>query len=205
MRNRKFVSKSILGQRSGVNQSSTEKLINVDLHSEDKLGRLLSDRHLFVFSTWCGEVNSMKTYMDFIATPDYPVELLTKKKFTFEDLKKVSHIKKINLDNFWALVTVAMIDKVKACKELRTLLEQNEYDFTCIIESKTTELFGKSVSIKNVNNKMARYLAVCRLVQELVKTGDIDDPERVKYWVEQCKDYPEKELTDGVPFVVNEG
>lgn len=204
MKNNKFASNSILNQRCKIKQFSDEKMVNVDLHSEDRLGVLLSDRHIFKFKTWCGEMNSMKSYMDFIAVSNYPMDLLKKKRITSDDIKRVAQLKKVNLPNFWALVTVAMIDKVKACDELRTLLMENQYDFTSITDSRDTELFGSKISIKNVNKKMVRYLAVCRLVEELVKSGDIDDPEKVKNWVEQCKDKPEHELTAYVPFVVRE-
>lgn len=206
MMNIKNKSKSILNARSKVECPTGKEgsMINVDLHSEDPLGKLLSDRHLFKFKTWFGTVNSLKSYMDFISTPNYPVRLLLKKRLSKADLKEIASTRKISIPNFWALVVMAMIDKVKANKELYNLLKENDKEFTSIGYNTKTVIFGKEIEIETVNNKMGRYLAVIRLVEEIVKSGDIEDPEKIKYWVDQCKDKPNEDLFAAVPFIVKE-
>lgn len=162
------------------------------------LGQLLAQNNCSHFTTPFGKVISMRTYSDFLTTPDYPLAFLDKLPNSKTDYKNISK-KRLTLPNYYALLTLGMIYKVRSVKKLQAILRKNTLPFTALIKGKESELWGKRIIVNGVDKKLARYVSIIRYVEEIVKQDRLFDEAYIKEFIEKCKDNPDKDIFDGIP------
>lgn len=195
--------KSILNEKQEVSNFSGGEdgvdYINVSRFGATKLGRLLNPGHPVKFHSWLGVFNSVKTYMDFVNTPGYPKELVSKTNLKREDYANIPKQKQ-TVPNYWAIVAAGLHGRISGDKQLVKLLKDNELPFTSLFRKTNMMLFGSKVNVDSADPKMGRYLAIIRFYSDMIKNGDFFKIKKVEEFVEQCKDYPELDLLEGVPF-----
>ena len=175
-----------------------ETFINISPKSKSELGRMLSPGYSSPFQTFLGKVCTIKGFMTAINTPEYPLELLKKPILTPKDMRRIpTNVHNTSLANYWALVAYAFCQKVKASKTLKSLLGQNKLDFIVYRSNKGNEFFGKVISVNRIDYTLAKYVAIIRCVQDLIKENKFTD-EYILEFIENCKDNPDKDLLEGI-------
>lgn len=197
--------KTYLKSNSYVAQPASDQVdgkdyIELSKSAKSELGKMLSITHQTLFETPIGKFNSIKTFMEFITTPDYPIDLLTKHKLTSEDIKRIPK-KKVGPSNYWALVAMATYFRIKSDVDLQTRLKESTLDFTAMGANVTGELFGTKITMLAPNKRLGKYIGFLRIIKEAIKNDSFTE-EFAKNLVEAAKEVPEKDLFDGVPFTV---
>lgn len=211
--NKGTTSPSILGEYPklyypGVNKVEGIDYINVDIKSKCELGRKLSMVYSRPFNTIIGKAISIRMFANAISVPGFPMELLSKFKPTTDELKSIPK-QTIKVPNYWALLAYAFCEKVKADKDLKLALFENELPFTVATKSADqteVDFFNTKVLIDkpkyDLNFKLVRYVAIIRAVSKMIKEDKFSE-EDIKEFIVQCKDVPEVELLEGVAVAIN--
>ena len=192
--------KSILAGYSKINpvmkvSVEGEDYINVSKYSDTGLGKALAPGAKANFDTVFGKVGNVRAAMDYIAIPNYPVKLLSKAKLTASDINKIPG-KRISVPNYWSIVTYIMAERIKADEKLHDMLKENDVELTCFSKIGKATMFGKEVFMSQPNKSMGRYIAVIRVLSNLIKEDKFTD-ENILDIVNQAKDHPEKGIFEG--------
>lgn len=200
--------KSILAERSKletfVNKVEGQDFINVGIKgqndsSRSELGKLLALDNVQTFNTFFGKVISMKSYLDYLTIPNYPVKFLTQLPQVRQDYKSIQKDKRVNLPNYYSLVALGLIYKIKSNKRLQKLMRKNKLPYTALIKKKQSELWGKVVSVSGIDNKLRYYVAIIRFLEEMIKDGTFYQDDKIEEFVNQCKHVPEEDIFAGIP------
>lgn len=194
-------SPSILDKHSTIQTPATSAedgvdYINVDFHSSTDLGRRLSMVYSKPFFTILGQTANIKTFAAAITIPNYPAEFIRKYRLTSEDFKQIPK-ERVSVPNYWALIAYAFCEKVKADKDLQKMLKENTLPFTAISGNKEVNFFNTTLVMAKPNFQLGKYVAIIRLVSDMIKNGTFKDQE-IKDFIVSCKDVPEVDLLEGV-------
>lgn len=176
--------------------------INVDIRSTTELGRRVSMVYSKPFFTIIGQASSIRMFANAITIPGFPMDLLNKFKPTKEDMMRIPKGEVSKVPNYWALVTYAFCEKVKADPVLKKLLLENNLPFTAIAGNKEVEFFNTKLLVEKPNFKLGKYIAIIRIVSEMLKTNKFTDND-IKDLIVKCKDVPEVDLLEGVACKIN--
>ena len=176
--------------------------INISAYSETKLGKKLSPGYPTEFQTLFGKIGNIRAYMDFIVTPNYPVELLSKKKLTSNDLKKIPN-NKVHIANYWAAVAYGITERVNSDQELQTLLkESGDIPFTSfIVKKKMNNILKKKYKVIFYNAKMEKYISIVNDIRKLLQE-DRYEPDSLNELINSYKDEPDKDIFEGIPHTI---
>jgi len=179
--------------------------INVSTQTAGVIGRKLAYTTVFnPTPTWIGKITSLRTAMDFLTIPGYPVKLLTKTKITTRDINKIPR-NKVGVVNYWAIVTGLISDRILNDKKLLTMLLNLKSDvvFTSFNTKKHTT-FGIDSFVTTYNHDIARYVEVIGNVVYILKNN------KKEFWdieigrlINATKVDKAKNLFDGVPFEIS--
>jgi len=173
--------------------------INIVKDSEYELGSKLSLGYPVGFKTVFGTIGTLRSGMDFISTPNYPVSLLSKKKLTKHDINTIPS-KRITVPNYWSVVAYMVCSRVKADSDLLQLLKDNTLVLTSVNVKKTEDL-GMFGSTYIPNYKMGRYLSIVRHISDMLKEDRFTDDD-IKQFISDCRDDKDKDVFDGLPFEI---
>lgn len=200
--------KSILSDRnrleSFINQVEGKDYINVGVRgqkdpSRSELGKLLALDNVQTFNTFFGKVNSMRSYLDYITIPNYPVKFLTQVPQLKQDYRSIQKDKRVSLPNYYSLVALGLIYKIKSNTRLQKLMKKNKLPYTALTKRKQSELWGKVVSVTGIDNKLGNYVAIIRLLEEMLKDGTFYQDDKIEEFVNKCKSSPEEDIFAGIP------
>lgn len=185
-------------------QYETINIANGNQYNENipLLGRKLALDNKSMFKTWFGRCISLRAYIEFITIPGYPVKFVTKPPVKRVDYIKIPK-KKVVLPNFYSLVCLGLIDKVKSDKELQKLLKENELPFSMVSSTeKDVEVFGNKLRLAIGEKKFIMYIQIVDTVSRLVKDDKLYDQEAVSKLVDSYKRALDEDIFKGVPFVL---
>lgn len=177
--------------------------ININMRSDSELGRKLHTgyNHPFALFAGIGAVSNIKTFISFITRVEFPLYLLTKKKWEPEDVAKVSQ-ERVYPKNYWALVAWAVCSRIRNDAYLIKLLKENELPFTAftLIEEESLlegkdDMGGKQVKM---NYGLATYIAIIRNISDMIKADEFETS-KIKSFIESCKQYPDEDIFAGLP------
>jgi hypothetical protein len=204
---KKNKSTSILNEMNGVptvlaNAVEGKDYINVSKHSKSELGKMLAYGHPVEINTVFGKVGTIRSAMDFITMPGYPVEFLSKKKLRQPEVAEINKLTKRTLPNYWAIVAYIVVERIKQDEKLQQLMIENEAQYTSFNMSKPQNfLGGAKLSMSVKNHKMSRYLSIIRHVEKMLKENTFTD-ENIQKFIEAAKDKPAKDIFDRLPFAM---
>ena len=185
------------------NDKEGVEFININPKSNSELGRVLAPTYSVSFPTFLGRTYSVKSFMQAINTPGYPLELLRKPKLTKADLAKIPRrVAKTHLANYWALVAYALTQRVRYDKKVKAMLNKNTLEFTAYRYVQNREFFGKMISVTELDHTLGKYIAIIRYIETMIKENRFNE-EDIKKFIEACKDEPEKDLLDGVALNIS--
>lgn len=174
--------------------------VTTDDKQWSKLGHFLAPDNSTPFDTPFGRMISMMSYMQYLSTPGFPIKFLNRIPKSRSDFKSIPK-KTVSVPNFYALVALGLCCKVKSNKEIQELIINNKLPYTAIMKStKESEFFGYKTMVNNINPKLGRYVAIIRYIEAMLRDGTFQDDEKVKEFIGFCKDYPDKDIMDGVAF-----
>ena len=182
-----------------VNSKEGVDHINVSKYSTIDIGKKLAYGYPISIETVFGKVGTVRSVMEYIATPNYPKELLSKTKLSPTDIKKIPK-RKIPIDNYWSIITYVLCLRVKSDKELIQLLKENTLPFTSYNINKV-KYFDTDVINFNYNYKMGKYLGIIMLIQELIKQDKFED-KYIQELIEFNKDVPDKDIFSSVENMI---
>lgn len=200
--------KSILAERnklsSFINQVEGQDYINVGIKGQNdpdrsELGKMLALDNVQTFNTFFGKVNSMKSYLDYLTIPNYPVKFLTQLPQRRQDYKSIPKDDRVSLPNYYSLVALGLIYKIRSSKKLQKLMRKNKLPYTALIKMKQSELWGKVVSVTGIDNKLAYYVSIIRYLEDMIKDGTFYQDDKIEEFVNQCKHAPEQDIFAGIP------
>lgn len=199
---------SILSQMSKLNnlmlgEKEGERIVNISSSSEVELGRLLAPMWTSNTLLFCGRVAKIKTYMEAIRTPGYPLEYLEKTKFTTEDIKKIPK-EKAYLPNYWALVALGVVERVRQDKKLAQMLKVNNLEFTLLDKPKRFEFDNRVMEMSLVDTKLRNYVSIIRHIELMIKQETFNDKEVVAKFINDCKSDKSKDLFDNIQLPIRE-
>ena len=144
------------------------------------LGELLKPDHVYQFDTVFGNVVSVRRVMEYINRVDYPIKFLTKKKLTHIDVKRIKKCEIKHVKHYWAFILYALIKRVSKDTKLKELMLNNTLEYVALDEGVIEEeLFNKKIEVKKHLTKLSYYTSCIRIVDELLKTGKLDDNEYI--------------------------
>lgn len=176
--------------------------INISHNSESVLGKRLAPSYNLTFPTFIGDCASITNFMNAIKYESYPLSLLNKWKVTEEQFS-FKTAKQLDVPNYWSLVAYALCQKVKADEELQKMMKENELPYTCFTTTVNKTFFNKSVMITQPKTSLARYVAIIRHIQNMLKEDRFTDS-HIEKFISDCKKFPEKDFLDGTCFTVVE-
>lgn len=175
-----------------------EEFINVALTGKTELGRFLSIMDNHMFNTFLGRTNSIKVFMEFLTVPDYPLEFLSRRKVTKEDLKDYLGKQAVSITNYWSLLAYALCSKIDAYKDIQEAMKKNTLKYTCIGKTQEHDLFGQYVvKTQQIRSDMVKYIAIVTLIEQLIKE-DRFNKENIEKLCMDLRDDTTKDLLDGV-------
>ena len=139
--------------------------VNIVKYSDSDIGRKLSIGQTINLATVFGKAGSMKQLMDYINIIDYPISLLAKSNFTKTDISKVPKKKRPVL-NYWAIIAINLINRIKADAELmeRLISLPKSVKFTSYEVHKQDDGVGNNLLVFKPNMELHRY---CMIVQDI--------------------------------------
>lgn len=178
--------------------------INITVQGETELGKMLFLTYPHTFNTILGRCASVKHFITAITKPNFPLNLLSKPKFTKAEKAKVFGNKTgvMNVPNYWALVAYAYTARVKADKKLQELLIANTLDFVSFKVYRDKMIFGKSVNLMVPDTSMVRYIGIIKYIETMLKEGKFNN-ENIEKFINDCKYHPELEILDGTALNVS--
>ena len=176
--------------------------INVNHNSESVLGKRLAPSYNQSFPTFIGECSSITNFMNAIKYEGYPLSLLNKWRVTEEQFN-FRGAKQLDVPNYWSLVAYALCQKVKADEELQKMMKENELPYTCFTTTVNKTFFNKSVMITQPKTSLAKYVAIIRHIQNMLKEDRFTDT-HIEKFISDCKKFPEKDFLAGTCFKVVE-
>jgi len=143
--------------------------INISSYSDLKEGRRLAIGYPFAFSTVIGNVGSVRSAMDYVTTPNYPVKLLNKSKLTKYDVATIPK-EKNGLPNYKAVLTYFIGMRILADKELQNDLSK----LNPKIKVTSYNIINDPIVGKNIvyNENMGSY---CGIISKIIKLLNNDD------------------------------
>ena len=189
-----------LGEKEG------ERLINVSNRSEIELGRFLSPLHTSNTRLYCGKVAKLKTFMEAICTPNFPLEYLSKTYISSEDMKSLPKAK-VDLPNYWAIVAYAVVERVRQDKKLISMLKENTLELTALDKPKPVIILGKEYmdkTISGVCKKLVPYVSILRHIELMIKEEKFFNREAVDNFILSCRSNPDKDVFDNCQIPLTE-
>lgn len=188
--------------QNGMNKDEMKdgvNFINITSQGETELGKMLFITYSHPFNTFLGRCANIKNFMTAITRSNFPLNFLTKTRFTKEEKAKIFADKSrvINVPNYWALVAYAFIERVKADKKLQEMLVNNTLDYVSFRVSKDKVLFNKIVNITYPDESLVRYIAIVKHVEALLKEGKFNK-DNIDKFINDCKYHPELNILDGI-------
>lgn len=181
----------------GINEADC---INVDHRSTNELGKMLSPLFPISVSTIFGTIGTIKNFMDFIAIPGYPREILALKKFGPKEIKSIPKTR-IAVPNYWAIVAYAICQRVKTNVKLISMIKKNTLPYTSYEKLEPGMFFDKEVLMSTPNIKMGRYLAIIRHIEKMIKADNFNDDAILKF-IMDCRDDTSKDIFDNMAINV---
>lgn len=175
--------------------------VNIDHKSDSELGKRLSPLYPIAVKTMFGNIGTIKNFMDFIATPGYPYELLSMKKFGSNEIKRVPRNRK-SVPNYWAIVAYALCERIRTDSKLVELMQANTDPYTSFSKLKPGTFFDKEISMSIPNIKMSRYLSIIRHIEQFIKEDKLND-ETILSFINLCRDDVSKEVFDEMAVKVS--
>jgi len=174
------------------------KRVNISINSDSELGKLLAPGYNCKLTTPFGVINNLRTFMDFITTPNYPVRLLTKPKLTRDDINSIPK-RKINIVNFWALVGYIVGNRILNDKNLINLLKENDGELTSRTTNKVTIMELTTIT-ETLNVKLVKLVEIYKQYEKLIKEDNFNKESIIAY-VNSIKVDKSKDIYHGVPDV----
>lgn len=194
---------NILSLHGGLDLYDEDKCVDINIRSSSLLGRMLSPKYKFTFTTPIGKFNSVQTFMYYITVPNYPTKYLEKQLPTYKELKEIlSKSPVVTLPNFYSLVALAVLSRISQDDKLQKLIKGNKLPYTATTEKEVRLFDSKPFLTKMVDNKMSRYVAIIRLVEQDLKSGAVLSKEYIEKFVNDCKDRPKADLLEGAAFLI---
>lgn len=187
----------VFGEKEG------ERMVNISIKSDVELGRLLSPMWTTHTMLFCGRVAKLKTFMEAIRTPNYPVMFLDKEFLSKEDIMSIPQ-EKVHLPNFWAIVASAVVERVRQDKKLTDMLKVNNLEFTILRKPKEIEYAGRLIEMSLVDTKMANYVSIIRHIELMIKEETFGDKNKTNEFIEKCKSSPEEDLFANIQLPIRE-
>jgi hypothetical protein len=195
---------ALLNQNSKIeviNGQDGVHFINVDIKSESFLGKRLSMQYSKSFNTIIGKCISIRMFANAITVPGFPAELLNKFKPSREEIAKIPR-EGVKVPNYWALIAYAFTEMVKSDQNLKKLLTENTLPITSV-EKRVVDFLGTPVPVSGPNYKLGKYVAIIRLVSDMLKQNKFTESD-IKDFIVQCKDVPEVDILTGIAWVLPE-
>lgn len=143
-----------------------------------ELGKLLRPDYLHTFDTVFGKVISIRRVMEFLNRVDYPIKFLTKCKLTSIDIKRIRKCEIKHIKNYWTYILYATIKRVSSDPKLIELMRNNTLDYVALgNEVVKEELFNQEIEVKKHFVKLSYYVSCLRIVDKLIKDGDLENKE----------------------------
>lgn len=148
--------------------------LNISKHSILDLGKELNPGYGFKFSSPFGKAGSVRNLMEYIVTPNYPIEVLRKTKLTLSDINRLPK-KKVNVTNYWAIVACSILSRIKEDEQLLDKLKQlpDNIKITSFNSFRSDFAGNKTISIVP-NVKMRSYVDIIKFIIKQIKTIDIN-------------------------------
>ena len=148
--------------------------ISLSTISKSSLGRSLAIGYNRKIDTMVGEVKSIRRFMEYVSTKNYPTKYLLQNKLKSPDIKTIAKLDTLTLPNYWGILAYITCKRVKEDERVLNLLKENTLPLT-IVQWKQPDkdlkrLEGNKVCLANVD-KLAVYLAIVRDIQTYVKSG----------------------------------
>lgn len=151
--------------------------LNISKHSFLNLGRELNPGFGIKFNTPFGKAGSVRNFMEYVVTPNYPIEILRKTKLTKIEIDKLPR-KKVNVTNYWAIVAIAVLTRIKEDKAILSALADLPVNCKITSFNKFSSEFG-GVKTESVvpNVKMRSYIDIIKFIIKQIKISDINNQE----------------------------
>jgi hypothetical protein len=146
-----------------------EPYINISKYSDCELGKVLAPGYPVSLETLFGTIGTLKSGMEYIVTPNYPTRLLSKRKLRRIDLEKIPR-RKIDVPNYWAVVTYLLCLRIKSDHEVINALKKLDTETTFVSYNKVSnETFGIKSIVHKPNTDMNMYLHIMESIFKLIK------------------------------------
>lgn len=180
--------------------------VNMVKFSKSELGVKLSLGSPTSFtSSLFGEIGNIKSFLDYLSNPKYPISLLSKKKISNEMLASIPKAKGRVLSNYWAIVATVMIERFKQDRSLieAMLTLPKSVKFTMFKVRNTTDVLGNEV---NIVTPMNDYLRYCIIVQDIFnavkdKPNALNNKDTVIKIINKNTMFKDRDIYDGLEFV----
>ena len=183
------------------NIEDKDNYVNIVLNSDSELGKKLSIGYPFKFKTIFGNVGSVRNAIDYVTTPGYPVNLLSKSKLRSEEISKIPK-NKVRLTNYYAVVMYILTERVKQDEDLIRELMENDMILTSYYTNKR-EIAGETVTVIIPKNDNAMLVQMYSDIEQAIKdNGGVLNDEIQEKLIKSYITNPDKRLFDGVPFTV---
>lgn len=148
---------------------ANENSINVSSTDAKGLGKRLHKQSIESFTHPLGTFNSMDVFMCVINTPDLPRTYLTGKTPNLSDRINRSHIQRVHVPNYWAIVMEGMWCKILQGKDTANqLVTSLQTPITSFSYKHTKDLAGGKLAVKVVHKDMCRYVGCIILIRQLL-------------------------------------
>jgi len=178
-----------------------EPYINVSKYSETELGRALAPGFPISLQTLFGKIGTLRTGMEYIVTPNYPERLLSKRKLKCIDLDKIPK-HKIDVPNYWSVVTYLLCLRIKSDEKLIELLRETDDDTKFVSYNKVN---NKSLGINSIvykeNLRLNIYTNIINDITRLIKSNVFHDL-RIRELIVSYKDDDSKSVFEGLAIAI---
>ena len=157
------------------NLNIDEPYINVSKYSDSELGKALLPSTPVSLPTLFGEVGTLKSAMEYIVTPNYPVRLLSKRKLKSTDVNRIPK-QKIDVPNYWSVVAYLLCLRVKSDDALINMLRETDEDNKFVSYNKVNKTtLGIKSSVYKPNTDMNMYLHIIDSIVRMIKSSVFND------------------------------
>lgn len=198
---------SILNSRKNLGDITNDDVegvnhINISKYSTTSIGKMLAPGYPFKFDSLIGTIGNIRNAMSYITIVNGPKWLLSKKKLTTTDIDIISKKKKVNLPNYWAIITYLIAARIMSDPALLSLIKNSNPDMIISTYNiyKDNSLGTTSRRIE-MNYSISRYVAAVRLIFELIRNDNFNNESIIKL-IQESKENKDVPLFEGAPFSI---
>ena len=180
--------------------------ISLSTLSKSPLGRSLALGYNRKMNTVIGEVKSIRRFMEYVSTRNYPTKYLLQSKLKSSDIREIARLDTLTLPNYWGILAYITCKRVKEDKRVTELLKENTLPLTIVQwvepDKEFKKLEGNKLCLANVD-KLAMYLAIIRDI-EMYNKANLFYGENITELVEFYKKEKDLSLFEGSSLILKD-